>query len=113
LTFSPRSPPPPSLSQVRVPVNGQEFEIRFRPDSEALERVAMDFCIAQQDALGYSDANPLTEANLPSCVAPIAKYLQTSVIQYRQAASATAAAAAAPAAAQPPTEIRVSSLSLF
>jgi hypothetical protein len=72
----------------------------------------MDFCISQQTALGFNDQNPLTESNLPSCVSPIAKYLQTSILQYRQAASATAAAATATppatAPAQTPAEIRVS-----
>jgi sorbitol-specific phosphotransferase system component IIBC len=57
--------------------------------------IARRFCIEQQTSLGYGTAaslGPLTEQNLPSCVTPIATYLQNSINQYNTQQQNNAAA---------------------
>ncbi len=69
---------------MNVEVAGNVFEVRFRPSSEPIEQVARNFWIEQQNLLGYSETNPLTEGNIQNCVGPIARYLQTSIQQFQQ-----------------------------
>jgi hypothetical protein len=82
--------------QVQVTVGENTFQINYSPETQDIPSVARSFCIQQQVALGYSEANPLTEANIGNCIQPLANYLQ------QQAAAAATPAAAAPPASKPP-----------
>lgn len=74
------------------------YEIPLR-EGQYVADIARQFCIEQRENLGFTEANPLTEANIGLCVNPIATYLQNSIAQYNQ----QQAAAAAPPQAQQQT----------
>jgi hypothetical protein len=100
--------------QVKVTVGENTFQINYSPETQDVPSVARAFCIQQQVALGYTDANPLTEANIGNCIQPLANYLQ----QQAAASAGAAPAAAAPPASKPVGEmyrvrIRTNSLTPF
>jgi hypothetical protein len=90
---------------VEVPIDGKMYVIRLR-EGQFVADIARQFCIEEQASLGYNEANPLTTANIASCVTPISTYLQNAVQQYNQQQQ-PAAAAAAGAGAQADANVAV------
>jgi hypothetical protein len=60
-----------------VPINiaDKTFQITYFPETQDIPTVARNFCIEQQVALGYTEANPLTTENIGACATPVANHL--------------------------------------
>jgi hypothetical protein len=76
---------------VPITIAEKTFRITYLPESQDIPTVARNFCIEQQAALGYTEANPLTTDNIAACATPVADYLT------RAAAAQPPAPAPAPA----------------
>jgi hypothetical protein len=69
---------------VPITVGKNQYQIRYNPATEPVNTVARRFCIDQADSLGYTPQNPLTDANINGCTAPVMQHLQNAAAAEKQ-----------------------------